>query len=113
MFTILLFSLKAQIAGALSGVSGAIQAYPLIKCSHIRFIFMVGAQINDSKGRAYLSLGFPLPISSWVYNSTFHPRQVGNTGQKRAEGPKSSAHTQHITPTSAVQLCLAAHSDKK
>lgn len=58
---------------------------------------MVGAQINDSKGRAYLSLGFPLPISSWVYNSTFHPRQVGNTGQKRAEGPKSSAHTQDST----------------
>lgn len=74
---------------------------------------MVDAQIGDSKGRAYLSPGFPLPISSWVYNSTFHPRQVGNTGQKMAEGPRSSAHTQHIILTSALQLCLAAHSDKK
>lgn len=55
MFTILLFS---QISGALSGVSGAIQAYPLIKRNCVRFIFMVGAQIPDNKGRAYLSPGF-------------------------------------------------------
>lgn len=73
---------------------------------------MVGAQIGDSKGRAYLSLGFPLPVSFCVYNSTFHPHQ-GNTGQKRAEGPKSTAHTQRINPTSVLQLCMAAHSDEK